>query len=132
QPAGTVGAGPQPAGTTEAGLQPAGTTGAGLQHAGTIGGGPQPAGVKDAMLHFVVNDTGPGIPEEKRRLIFEPFTQADESTQRKFGGTGLGLTISARLIKLMGGEIWVETGSDGRGSAFHFTACFGLHDEHLV
>ncbi len=142
QPAGTVGAGPQPAGTTEAGLQPAGTTGAGLQpagttgaglqHAGTIGAGPQPAGVKDAMLHFVVNDTGPGIPEEKRRLIFEPFTQADESTPRKFGGTGLGLTISARLIKLMGGEIWVETGSDGRGSAFHFTACFGLHDEHLV
>jgi signal transduction histidine kinase/CheY-like chemotaxis protein len=85
-----------------------------------------------AMLHFVVNDTGPGIPEAKRRMIFEPFTQADDSTQRRFGGTGLGLTISSRLIKLMGGEIWVETGADGRGSAFHFTACFGLHEERLV
>jgi CheY-like chemotaxis protein len=84
------------------------------------------------VLHFVVNDTGPGIPEEKRRLIFEPFTQVDDSTQRKFGGTGLGLTISSRLIKLMDGEIWVETGSDGHGSAFHFTAFFGLHGEQLV
>jgi signal transduction histidine kinase/DNA-binding response OmpR family regulator len=82
-----------------------------------------------ARLHFVVNDTGPGIPEEKRRVIFEPFTQADESTQRRFGGTGLGLTISSRLIKMMGGEIWVETGSGGCGSAFHFTACFGLRAE---
>jgi signal transduction histidine kinase/DNA-binding response OmpR family regulator len=89
----------------------------------------QAAGVR---LHFVVNDTGPGIPEEKRRLIFEPFTQADDSTQRKFGGTGLGLTISSRLIKMMGGEIWVENGADGQGSAFHFTACFGLHDQQLV
>jgi signal transduction histidine kinase/CheY-like chemotaxis protein len=88
----------------------------------------RPEGV---VLHFVVNDTGPGIPEEKRRLIFEPFTQADESTQRKFGGTGLGLTISARLVKMMGGEIWVEGGADGRGSAFHFTASFGLHGEEL-
>ena len=79
------------------------------------------------VLHFVVNDTGPGIPEEKRRMIFEPFTQADESTQRKFGGTGLGLTISSRLVQMMGGEIWVESGSAGRGSAFHFTACFGVH-----
>ena len=94
--------------------------------------GVQPSGTEETMLHFVVNDTGPGIPEEKRRLIFEPFTQADESTQRKFGGTGLGLTISARLIKLMGGKIWVETGSEGRGSAFHFTACFGLHAEQLL
>ena len=83
------------------------------------------------VLHFVVNDTGPGIPEEKRRLIFEPFTQADASTQRKFGGTGLGLTISSRLVRMMGGEIWVETGSAGRGSAFHFTACFGFHGEPL-
>jgi signal transduction histidine kinase/CheY-like chemotaxis protein len=84
------------------------------------------------MLHFVVNDTGPGIPPEKRRLIFEPFAQADDSTQRKFGGTGLGLTISSRLIAMMGGEIWVETGADGLGSAFHFTACFGLHGEQLL
>jgi len=84
------------------------------------------------MLHFVVNDTGPGIPVEKRHLIFEPFVQADGSTQRKFGGTGLGLTISARLIKMMGGEIRVDAGSGGRGSAFHFTACFGLHEEQIA
>jgi signal transduction histidine kinase/DNA-binding response OmpR family regulator len=84
------------------------------------------------VLHFVVNDTGPGIPEEKRRLIFEPFAQVDESTQRRFGGTGLGLTISSRLIKAMDGDIWVETGADRRGSAFHFTACFGLHGEELL
>jgi len=84
------------------------------------------------MLHFVVNDTGPGIPLEKRRVIFEPFAQADDSTQRKFGGTGLGLTISSRLIAMMGGDIRVETGADGQGSAFHFTACFGLHGEQLL
>jgi len=83
------------------------------------------------MLHFVVNDTGPGIAVEKRSLIFEPVTQADESPQRRFGGTGLGLTISSRLIKMMGGAVWVETGSGGRGSAFHFTACFGVHAEDL-
>jgi signal transduction histidine kinase/DNA-binding response OmpR family regulator len=81
------------------------------------------------ILHFVVNDTGPGVAEEKRRMIFEPFTQADDSTQRRFGGTGLGLSISSRLVKIMGGEIWVETGLESRGSAFHFTACFGLGEE---
>jgi signal transduction histidine kinase/CheY-like chemotaxis protein len=85
-----------------------------------------------AMLHFVVNDTGPGIPEEKRRMIFEPFTQVDESTQRRFGGTGLGLTISLRLVQAMGGEIWVENGLGGRGSAFHFTARFGRQEGKLL
>jgi signal transduction histidine kinase/CheY-like chemotaxis protein len=89
-------------------------------------------GAGGVLLHFVVNDTGPGIPKEKRRLIFEPFAQVDESTQRRFGGTGLGLTISSRLIKAMGGDIWVETGADGRGSAFHFTARFELHGEQLL
>jgi len=76
---------------------------------------------EDLLLHFTVADTGIGIPKEKQESIFEPFTQADASTTRKFGGTGLGLTISSRLVQMMGGKIWVESGSD-QGSAFHFTA----------
>lgn len=76
---------------------------------------------EDLLLHFTVADTGIGIPKEKQESIFEPFTQADASTTRKFGGTGLGLTISSRLVQMMGGKIWVESGS-GQGSAFHFTA----------
>ncbi len=78
----------------------------------------------DRILHFVVSDTGVGIPPEKQKLIFEPFSQADSSTTRKYGGTGLGLTISARLVAMMGGMMWVES-EMGRGSQFHFTARLG-------
>ena len=71
-------------------------------------------------LQITVVDTGIGIPQEKRQFIFDPFTQADTSTTRNYGGTGLGLTISARLVSMMGGKIWLES-EVGRGSQFHFT-----------
>jgi len=76
------------------------------------------------LLHFMVEDTGIGIPKDKQQVIFEAFSQADGSATRKYGGTGLGLTISSQLVDLMQGHIWVESEA-GRGSCFHFTACFG-------
>jgi signal transduction histidine kinase/CheY-like chemotaxis protein len=81
-------------------------------------------------LHFTVKDSGAGIAPEKRGMIFEAFNQADSSTTRLFGGTGLGLTISARLVEAMQGKIWVES-ELGKGSRFHFTACFGASEEPL-
>jgi signal transduction histidine kinase/DNA-binding response OmpR family regulator len=72
------------------------------------------------LLHFTVRDTGVGIGPEKQDTIFEPFSQADSSTTRRYGGTGLGLTICSRLVKMMGGRIWVDS-EIGRGSTFHFT-----------
>jgi PAS domain S-box-containing protein len=76
---------------------------------------------KFVTLHFTVSDTGVGIAPAKVKTIFESFSQADTSTTREFGGTGLGLTISQRLVEMMGGRIWVES-ELGVGSRFHFTA----------
>ena len=76
-------------------------------------------------VHFTVADTGIGIPKDKIESIFEPFTQADVSTTRRFGGTGLGLTICIRLAALMGGRLWAES-EEGRGSRFHFTVSLGV------
>ena len=91
----------------------------------TINGNLDLADKETVELRFYVKDTGIGIPPDKVELIFEMFTQADSSTTRKYGGTGLGLNISKHFVELMGGRIWV-TSEVGKGSTFFFTATFGI------
>jgi signal transduction histidine kinase/HPt (histidine-containing phosphotransfer) domain-containing protein len=79
----------------------------------------------DVICHFAVSDTGIGIAAEKQAAIFAPFQQADNSTTRVYGGTGLGLTISAHLVEMMRGRIWLDS-KPGEGSTFHFTVRLGL------
>jgi PAS domain S-box-containing protein len=80
-----------------------------------------------AALHFAVKDTGVGVPMEKQEQIFDAFSQADGSMTRKYGGSGLGLTICVRLVEMMGGRVWLES-QPGQGSTFHFTAQLALQD----
>jgi PAS domain S-box-containing protein len=88
-------------------------------------------GDENLVLRFAVEDTGMGIPPDTQSSVFDSFTQADGSITRQYGGTGLGLTISSRLVDMMGGHIWVESDGD-HGSTFFFTAEFGVSDEILV
>ncbi len=81
--------------------------------------------VDTAVLHFTVRDTGIGIPKDKQQKVFEAFSQVDTSTTRRFGGTGLGLTISTRLIEMMGGRVWLES-EPGVGTTFHFLIRLGI------
>jgi two-component system, sensor histidine kinase and response regulator len=84
----------------------------------------QTQSAEETILRFSVRDTGIGIPEDKQKQIFDAFSQADSSTTRKYGGTGLGLTIAGQLVGLMGGKLWVESEAE-KGSTFYFTVPVG-------
>jgi signal transduction histidine kinase/DNA-binding response OmpR family regulator len=83
---------------------------------------------KEIGLHFIIQDTGIGIPADKVAKIFDPFEQADSSTTRKYGGTGLGLAIVSKLVAMMHGRVWAESELN-RGSKFHFTVRLGVVDQ---
>ena len=85
---------------------------------------------EEVELHCLVRDTGIGIPEDKQQAIFEAFQQADASATRQYGGIGLRLDISRRLVRLMGGRLWVES-EMGKGSTFHFTITLRCPEEGL-
>jgi signal transduction histidine kinase/DNA-binding response OmpR family regulator len=86
---------------------------------------------REHILHFTVSDTGIGLPPEKQKHIFDPFSQVDSSTTRKYGGTGLGLSISTRLVEMMRGRMWVES-EIGLGTQFHFTVRLGVTNSKAI
>ncbi len=83
------------------------------------------------LLRFAVRDSGIGIPVARQAAVFEPFSQADDSTTRKYGGTGLGLTICTHLVSMMGGRVWLES-VEGEGTCFYFTGRFGFDASSIV